>query len=255
MIKVQNLYCGYDEKDILSDVSFELPAAEFTALLGPNGAGKSTLLFALMGFLKARKGKILIRDKQLGAYSRTELAGIFAYIPQELHSEFDYSVADTVLMGRYPFMDIMQNHSEEDRELVDITLRRLELHHLRHRFLHQLSGGEKQRVYIARALVQQTPYILLDESLSQLDINYQLEIMRLLRSICSEEHKGILLISHNLNLSANYADRMLFIRNGSLLHNGKPDTLMQDDILSDLYGIRLSTARNPISGTNNIIYP
>lgn len=255
MIKVENLHCGYAEKDILNDVSFQLPEAEFTTLLGPNGAGKSTLLYALMGFLKARKGKILIRDKELGHYSRPELAAIFAYIPQELHSDFDYSVADTVLMGRYPFMDIMQSHSPEDRELVDATLRRLELHHLRHRFMHQLSGGEKQRVYIARALVQQTPYILLDESLSQLDINYQLEIMRLLRGICSEERKGILLISHNLNLSANYADRMLFIKNGSLLKSGKPEALMQDDILSDLYGIRLSTARNPISGTNNIIYP
>ncbi len=255
MIRVESLSCGYLEQDILKGVSFELPARAFTALLGPNGSGKSTLLYALMGFLKPRQGRILIREKELLHHSRAELAKIFAYIPQELHSEFDYSVADTVLMGRYPFMGMMQKHSEEDLLLVEDTLKRLDLYPLHQRFLHQLSGGEKQRVYIARALVQQTPYILLDESLSQLDINYQLEIMRLLRSISNEEQKGILLISHNLNLSANYADHMLFLKDGMLLNSGSPEELMRGSILSELYGVPLSTARNPISNTNNIIYP
>lgn len=255
MIAVENVFCGYQEQDILKGVSFQLPARAFTALLGPNGAGKSTLLYALMGFLKLRQGRILIRGKELQSYNRADLAKIFAYIPQELHSEFDYSVSDTVLMGRYPFLGLMQKHSEEDLYLVDETLKRLDLFSLRKRFLHQLSGGEKQRVYIARALVQQTPYILLDESLSQLDINYQLEIMRLLRNISNEEQKGILLISHNLNLSANYADHMIFLKDGVLLNSGNPEQLMQGSILSELYGIELSTARNPISNTNNIVYP
>lgn len=255
MIAVENVFCGYQEQDILKGVSFQLPARAFTALLGPNGAGKSTLLYALMGFLKLRQGRILIRGKELQCYNRADLAKIFAYIPQELHSEFDYSVSDTVLMGRYPFLGLMQKHSEEDLYLVDETLKRLDLFSLRKRFLHQLSGGEKQRVYIARALVQQTPYILLDESLSQLDINYQLEIMRLLRNISNEEQKGILLISHNLNLSANYADHMIFLKDGVLLNSGNPEQLMQGSILSELYGIELSTARNPISNTNNIVYP
>jgi len=255
LIIADNLTCGYHEQDILHGVSFRLPVSSFTALLGPNGSGKSTLLYALMGFLKARKGKILISEKELSCYKRSELARIIAYIPQELHSEFDYCVEDTVLMGRYPFMGMAQKHSPEDIRLVDDTLQKLALKPMRKRYLHQLSGGEKQRVYIARALVQQTPYILLDESLSQLDINYQLETMRLLRSICNEEQKGILLISHNLNLSANYADRMIFIKEGKILACGKPAELMREEILSDLFGVELKTAINPMSGTNNIIYP
>lgn len=255
MIQVEQLSCGYLDKEVLHGVSFDLPAQAFTILLGPNGAGKSTLLYALMGFLKPQRGRILIQGKDLGKCSRAELAKTIAYIPQELHSEFDYSVSDTVLMGRYPFMGLMQSHNDQDRHIVNETLKQMDLYPLRNRLLHQLSGGEKQRVYLARALVQQTPYIFLDESISQLDINYQLEIMRLLREISSNQNKGILLISHNLNLSANYADSMLFLKEGSLLCAGSPEELMQESILSSLYGINLATALNPLSGKNNIIYP
>lgn len=255
MISAEKLCAGYQGKDILKDLSFTLPEGEFTVLLGPNGAGKSTLLYTLMGFLKANRGSVKLKGKNLTHYSRTELAGIFAYIPQELHSEFEYSVEDTVLMGRFPFMGMMQKHSAEDLEILNDTLKRLNLQHLRQRLLSRLSGGEKQRVYLARALVQQTPFILLDESLSQLDINYQVEIMSLLRAICTEEHKGILLISHNLNLAANYADRMIFLKEGRLLQSGTPQQLMQEDILSELYNLKLMVAPNPLSKRNNIIYP
>ncbi len=255
MISAEKLCAGYQGKDILKDLSFTLPEGEFTVLLGPNGAGKSTLLYTLMGFLKAHQGSVKLKGKNLTHYSRTELASIFAYIPQELHSEFEYSVEDTVLMGRFPFMGMMQKHSAEDLEILNDTLERLNLQQLRQRLLSRLSGGEKQRVYLARALVQQTPFILLDESLSQLDINYQVEIMRLLRTICTEEHKGILLISHNLNLAANYADRMIFLKEGRLLQSGTPQQLMREDILSELYNLKLMVAPNPLSKRNNIIYP
>jgi iron complex transport system ATP-binding protein len=255
MISAEKLCAGYQGKDILKDLSFTLPEGEFTVLLGPNGAGKSTLLYTLMGFLKAHQGSVKLKGKNLTHYNRTELASIFAYIPQELHSEFEYSVEDTVLMGRFPFMGMMQKHSAEDLEILNDTLERLNLQQLRQRLLSRLSGGEKQRVYLARALVQQTPFILLDESLSQLDINYQVEIMRLLRTICTEEHKGILLISHNLNLAANYADRMIFLKEGRLLQSGTPQQLMREDILSELYNLKLMVAPNPLSKRNNIIYP
>lgn len=255
MIKIQGLCCGYQHTEILHNIDLELPAEGFTALLGPNGAGKSTLLFALLGYLKATQGRILIHDKDLNSYSKAELAKIIAYIPQEIHSEFDYRVSDTVLMGRYPFIGLLKSYTDEDYQVVQETLKQLDLLPFKDRFLGQLSGGEKQRVYIARALVQETPYIFLDESLSQLDINYQLEIMRRLKKISLEQHKGILLISHNLNLSANYADRLLFLKAGRLLNSGTPNELMQDKYLSELFSVPLSTSLNPLTQTYNIIYP
>jgi iron complex transport system ATP-binding protein len=255
MIQVQGIYSAYGAQDILRGVDIVIPDHGLTVLAGPNGAGKSTLLYTLMGYLKPRAGSILLYGKEIRKFSRPELAKAIAFIPQELYSEFDYTVLDTVLMGRYPYLDILQTYSDEDKAAAANALQEMNLQALEQRFISELSGGEKQRVYLARALVQDTKYIFLDESLSQLDINYQLEIMRLLRRICETQDKAILLISHNLNLAANYADLMFFLKQGKVLHSGKPNEVMQSAQLADLFGVQLSVAQNPISGVNNIIYP
>ncbi len=255
MITVQNLYCGYFEQPVLKDISLSIGREEFCALLGPNGAGKSTLLYALMGYLKPLSGSIMILNKDLFSYRRAALARMLAFVPQESKQDFDHSVYETVLMGRYPYLGIMRAHSEEDRKVVDKVLEMLNLGSLRQRWLSELSGGEKQRVYIARALVQETPCIMLDESLSQLDINHQIEIMNLLKSISRNQHKTILIVSHNLNLAANHADKLFFLKSGSLLSQGKPEAMMQSEQLSKLFGVKLHTQLNPHSGRPNIIYP
>lgn len=255
MITVQNLYCGYFEQPVLKDISFQIGKEEFCALIGPNGAGKSTLLYALMAYLKPSSGKIMLCGKELGSYRRAAMARLLAFVPQEIKSDFDHKVDETVVMGRYPYLGIMRAHSDEDWRVVDKTLEMLNLSSLRERWLSELSGGEKQRVYIARALVQETPCILLDESLSQLDINHQIEIMNLLKSISREQHKTIVIVSHNLNLAANHADKLIFLREGKLLSIGSPGELMQSSQLSELFGINLQTQLNPISGRPNIIYP
>ncbi|PKN72427.1 MAG: ABC transporter [Candidatus Cloacimonetes bacterium HGW-Cloacimonetes-3] len=255
MIETKNLSCGYTGEPILKGVSLQIAPGEFCALLGPNGAGKSTLLYALMGYLKADRGEVSIFGKDIAHIKKNYLARQLAFVPQESVQEFDHKVSETVLMGRYPYLGLWQAHSAEDRHAVDEVLEQLKLEDLKDRWLSELSGGEKQRVYIARALVQNTPYILLDESLSQLDINHQLEIMSLLKDIHSKHGKTVLIVSHNLNLAANYADRLIFLKAGELLAEGKPETLMQTDILQQLFGIRLKTALNPNSGRPNIIYP
>jgi len=149
----------------------------------------------------------------------------------------------------------LQSYSTEDMEVVDAAMHKLQLDGFKHRWLSKLSGGEKQRVFIARALVQNTPCIILDESLSQLDINYQLEIMGLLREIHRQEGKTVLLVSHNLNLASNYADSLLFVKSGRLLAHGSPEELMQTEILHELFGLRLQVISNPHSGRPNIVYP
>lgn len=255
MIKIEKLYAGYRQNEVIKDATLHIPQKGLSVLLGPNGAGKSTLIYAIMGYIKARSGKVFIDNKELADYSRADLAKLIAYIPQEQKSEFDYSVMDTVLMGRYPFMKLMQKHTDEDFDAAERVLARLNLTHLKDRWLNQLSGGEKQRVYIARALIQETPFIFLDESLSQLDINYQVEIMKLLKDIVLEQGKGILLISHNLNLSANYADRMILIKEGRIHSAGSPQETMKPAILSEVFDIPLRMITNPISKIQNILYP
>ncbi len=255
MIELKDVYCGYGQEDVLHGFSGEIAAGEFCAILGPNGAGKSTLLYTLLGYLKPRMGSINILGKSLDTCKPAWIARQLAFVPQEHRSEFDHTVFETVLMGRYPYLGLLQSYSAEDQEMVDATLGKLQLSSYKHRWLSKLSGGEKQRVFIARALVQNTPCIILDESLSQLDINYQIEIMGLLRDIHRMEGKTVLLVSHNLNLAANYASSLLFIKSGKLLAHGSPEKLMQTEILQELFGLKLQTLSNPHSGRPNIVYP
>ena len=189
MIELKNVTCGYGDFPVLKDISLQIAEGDFCALLGPNGAGKSTLLYTIMGYLKPSEGYITIFEKDIAKIKHSWLAKQIAFVPQETRSEFDHTVQETVLMGRYPYLGFLQSYSSEDYEAVDAVLENLKLTEFKHRWLSEISGGEKQRVLIARALVQQTPFILLDESLSQLDINYQIEIMKLLRTIHSKENR------------------------------------------------------------------
>ena len=255
MIQAQSLCCGYGEIPILRDLDISLREDEFAVLAGPNGAGKSTLLYALLGFLRPQAGKIELFGRELRSYKRSDLARLIAFVPQESHFQFDHSVFDTVLMGRYPYLGLMQSWTAQDREFVVNVLASLGLESLSRRFYSELSGGEKQRVLIARALAQDTRYIFLDESLSQLDINHQIESMELLRRINRNEGKGILLISHNLNLAANYADTLIFLKEGSVLGTGLPAEMMDPSRLEALFGMRLGTLINPSSGIPNLVYP
>ena len=255
MIKIADISCGYDQHEVISRLSLELQRSSFSVIVGPNGAGKSTLLYAIMGFIALKSGSISIEGKDLQQYARRELAKIIAYVPQETIFQFDYSVRDIVLMGRFPILQVMQSYGEEDRASVDMVLEQLGLYNLKDRYFSQLSGGEKQRVLIARALVQETDYIFLDETLSQLDINHQVEIMQLLRQIHKESEKSILLISHNLNLAANYAENMIFIKSGAIIGNGTPDEMMTEDMLQRLFEIDLQTMINPQTQRRNMIYP
>lgn len=255
MISVKELCCGYADTEVLRDLSLELSERDFAVLAGPNGAGKSTLLYAMLGFLKPRRGGIRLFGKALGSYKRAELSRLIAFVPQESVFQFDYSVTDIVLMGRYPYQGLAQSWLPRDREMVRKVLASLDLSPLAQRFFSQLSGGEKQRVLIARALAQDTSFIFLDETLSQLDINHQIEIMAMLRQINTEQGKGVLLISHNLNLAANYAKSLIFMTEGGILGSGDPETMMQKQLLNRLFGVQLEVMTNPSSGKPNILYP
>lgn len=255
MISLESVSCSYTAKPVLSSVSVDIPVSDFTVIIGPNGAGKSTLFNAIMGFLPLTEGRIRIFERDLKDYSRLELARLISFVPQESVFTFDYRVEELVLMGRYPHLGLMQSWGEEDHKVAATALCSMGLEGFGKRWYSQLSGGEKQRVMIARALAQETRFIFLDESLSQLDINFQLEIMNLLAGVHKSTGQGIVLISHNLNLAANYASRMIYLKDGRVLASGSPGDLMNPKALRELFGLELQTALNPLSGKMNIIYP
>jgi iron complex transport system ATP-binding protein len=255
MIKLHNVTAGYDRNDVLKGITLSIEQGDFTAILGPNGAGKSTLLYTLIGYLTLRSGDIIIRNKPQASWHKKELARVIALIPQETVLPFDYTVEEMVLMGRYPWLELMQNWSSRDRDIVEEVLDKLELQTLKDRYYSQLSGGEKQRVLLARALAQQTEVILLDESLSQLDINHQIEMMQLLSDINRKDGKTIILISHHLNLAANVSSRLVFLKDGRLIANGSPEQVLTQSSLKQLFDTELTLQINPLSNRPNLIFP
>ena len=255
MISLEAVSCSYSEIPVLNAISAQIPVQDFTVIVGPNGAGKSTLFNAIMGFMPITAGKIKVFERELKDYSRLELAKLISFVPQESVFTFDYRVEELVLMGRFPHLGLMQSWGDEDRIAAAEALHSMGLDGFGQRWYSHLSGGEKQRVMIARALAQQTRFIFLDESLSQLDVNFQLEIMNLLSNVHRTTGQGIVLISHNLNLAANYASRMIFLKDGRVLANGSAQELMTSELLKELFGLDLQISLNPLSGRMNIVYP
>jgi len=254
MINIQKLEVCYRDDIVLKQINLVINKGDFTFILGPNGAGKSTLLKSITGILKATKGDISINKKSINDFAEKELAKQIAFIPQELNIQFDYTVYEFVLMARYPWLSFWGHYQENDHIIVDKCLGTLGLNCFKERYFNQLSGGEKQRVMIARALVQDTTYILMDESLAALDINYQIEILGLLKKINREEKKTIIMISHNLNLATEFADRLIFMKEGNIFTNGKVDAVFTEEVLSLLFNTNIHMIENPFTKRNNIVY-
>ncbi len=255
MIRLNRISTGYYDRKVIDNLTLDFRTGEFCSILGPNGAGKTTLLKAIIGFLPLISGEILIKGKNLGEWQRKELAKVMSLIPQEINYQFDYTVRELVLMGRYPYMSYWQTYSSRDRQEVERLLDDLELYQFRNKPYSQLSGGEKQRVHLARALVQNTDIILLDEALVHLDINHQLDIIKLLSEINRRHNKLIVLISHNINLSADYCDRIIILKDGKLFKEGTPRQVLTTGNLKRVYDTDFQVFQNPYSGKPNILYP
>ncbi len=255
MIHIKNLRAGYADKEIFKGLNLTFSPAEFVSILGPNGAGKSTLLKLINGYMKADSGEILIAGKRVDKWAQQDLAKIVTYIPQENFIQYNFSVEEIILMGRFPFISIWQNYSSRDRDIVEKIIQDLDLQQLRHKFINQLSGGEKQRTLIARAIAQDSDYILLDETFSHLDINHQIEILNIMKDLHIQKGKSIIMVSHNINLSANYSQRMIALKDGKLIADGKPEKVMTSENLDKLFDIKLGVVTNPLTLKPNIIYP
>ncbi|MHC5059893.1 MAG: ABC transporter ATP-binding protein [Planctomycetota bacterium] len=211
IIKVSHLDFSYSQGQVLRDLSFQVERASFLAIVGPNGAGKSTLLNLLNGQFKATSGSVEIEGAKVQSYCSASLAKKVAVVRQEFVPVFGFSVLETVLMARVPYYNRSGFESKRDRDIANDALDATDTLDLAGRQLSQISGGERQRVFIARALAQDTPVLLLDEPTSFLDLRHQVRIYDLLKKMQTEKDKTIVAVTHDINLAAQYCDEVLLL--------------------------------------------
>jgi len=254
-VKAFKLCAGYEREDVLRSVSFELHTGEVFGVVGPNGSGKSTLLRALTGLLPLRSGKVQMQGRALPSLSAKERARLCAVQPQIEMPLFDYSVRDFVLLGRHPHRALLGAAHPTDHEAAERALRRAGMSEMSERSIRALSTGEWQRALLARALAQETPLLFLDEPAAHLDPGHRYAIHLLLRQLAHKENRAVLCISHDLNLAAEFCDRLMLLRAGSVLALGTPEEVLQEKILQELFGCAaLRVAINPYTGRPGTVF-
>lgn len=252
MIRVHNVNVSYDGILALDGLSLSVANGEFAGLIGPNGCGKSTLVRVVSGIIKPDEGSVELNDKPLSEMSRNEIARTVAVVPQESHFFLDFSCLDIVLMGRNPYLRRFQAETEKDYEVTLDAMSVTDTTHLRERGINEISGGEKQRIVIARALAQRPRVLLLDEPTAHLDIDHEIEIFDLLKRL-NREGLTIIVVSHDLNLAAEFCGRILLMVKGKVAAEGRPEDVIAPQVLKSVYGSRIVVEKNPKTGAPHVL--
>ena len=234
-LKVQGLNFRYNSKLVLKDITLEVGEGEILTLLGPNGSGKTTLLRCIMRILNPDKGYILIDGRQISKIKRRELAKRIACVPQSEPDNFPTTVFDAVLIGRRPYLN--WNPSIKDFKIVSEVLHLLELEEFVLRDLNELSGGEKQKVLIARGIVQEPEIMLLDEPTSNLDLRHQLEVLEIIKYLVKKRTISVIMAMHDLNLASKYSDKLVMLKNGKIFSTGTPKQVITPENIKSVYGV------------------
>ncbi len=247
-IKVQDISVNYDPRVALSSVSLLIGAGEIVGLVGPNGCGKSTLIRAITRVVPLSSGKITLLGEDVSDLSQRQLARLVAVVPQNPNVPDNFRSFDLVMLGRTPHLGLLQSESERDLQAVHNAMIATDTWHLADRLLGEISGGERQRVVISRALAQETPVLLLDEPTAHLDIGQQAATMELLESASSERSLTVLVAMHDLTLAARYCQRLVMLSQGRLIAEGRPEEVLREELLADVYTSRIDVFSHPYNG-------
>ena len=242
----------YRKSPVLDNIDLQLHSGKFYGLIGGNGSGKSTLLELLMGTLAPVSGTIKYQNKSLVDYSRQELAIKLALVPQHFSMDFEYRVKDVVLMGRHPHIPRFSSPSSHDNEAVDNAMKTMDILHLQNRPVIALSGGELQRVVMARALAQETEVLILDEATSNLDIQHTIAIMQVMRKRVKEKGLTVIAAIHDLNLAAAFCDDCLVLKDGHIYANDAVNTIFTTDLLQTVFAVDATVEQDPKTGSPQI---
>jgi iron complex transport system ATP-binding protein len=252
MLELKNISFNYGTRRILNGLNFSVSSAEFVGIIGPNGTGKSTLLKIMDGLLHPQ-GDVVLEHKILSAYTRKQLARLVAYLPQETEFSFPYTVDEVVRMGRFPHLKGIGYYSPADEQLISRVLNLMEVEDFRGRAFYELSGGEKQRVLIASALAQEPKILLLDEPTTALDLHHQIAIYQILKEQQKNKSLTVIIVTHDINLAAQYCERMALLYNGNILNTGRPDDVLKFQVLQDTFGVKVYIDINPITNSLYIL--
>lgn len=249
-LQTEQVTWAVEAKKILDNITLTVDDGQFVGLLGPNGSGKSSLLRTIYRVLKPDAGLITLDGADVWQQSAREVAQHMAVVMQERIGDFDFSVHEIVMMGRTPHKTMFDRDTTEDFQLVHEALRRVDMADFAKRSFLTLSGGEKQRVLIARALVQQARFLVLDEPTSHLDVHYQLEILELVKNL------GVTTIAalHELNLAAFYCDYLYVLKGGKLVATGTPEAVLHPDLIREVYGVWSEVVTHPLTGKPSITF-
>lgn len=256
MLLINDISFQYDDGDgfAIENLNLSVQSGEFITILGPNGSGKSTLLGLILGNLNPRTGEIVFQDKPYSQYSKRGLAQKISFVPQRYYSVFPFSVFEIVMMGRTPYLNSLGFEKQTDIQTVNDALKEVGIYHLRNKSINSISGGEAQRAFIARALVQEPELILLDEPNAHLDLEHQISIFELLKKLNIENRVTIIVVSHDLNLAGYYGSRTILMQNGEIFLDDHKSLVLTEANIASVFNVNAKIIKNN-DHINIAVYP
>lgn len=249
----QNIVAGYHKKKVLNEISIKIPDHKISVIIGSNACGKSTLLKTIARLIPPSKGEILLDGEKISKQPTKELAKTLGLLPQTLLTPEGIRVGDLIARGRFPYLGMFNKMSKEDYEAVQEAIEMMKIEDIVDQNVDELSGGQRQRVWIAMALAQQSDILLLDEPTTYLDITHQIEILDLLMDLNRKKGTTIVMVLHDINLSARYADYVYAMCKGSLIAQGEVNDVINEQLIHDVFDLECMVIQDPIAKSPMII--
>ncbi|MDB8805188.1 MULTISPECIES: iron ABC transporter ATP-binding protein [unclassified Romboutsia] len=250
MIVVKDIIKKYSNKPVVDNVSINIEKGKITSFIGPNGAGKSTALSIITRLMKKDGGEVIIDGKRLEDWDNKELSTKIAILKQSNHINLKLTIRELVAFGRFPHSQ--GRLTEEDNKYIDEAIEYMKLKDIEDRYLDELSGGQRQRAYIAMVIAQNTEYVFLDEPLNNLDMKHSVEMMKVLRNLCDELGKTVILVMHDINYTSCYSDYIVALKDGKIARYGKTDEIIKKEVLEEIYEMEFDIQE--INGDKICIY-
>lgn len=252
LLHINNIRFGYNAIPVLRDIAFTVKKGEIVGIIGPNGSGKTTLLKIIDGLITPQAGEVLVAGQDIRNIKRKEVASVIAFVPQELSLIFPFSVREVVMMGRYPHLDDLHFEGSRDHLIVREAMELTDTLSLADRMMHHISGGERQRVLVARALAQKPQIMLLDEATAFLDIRHQITLFELINRLHETQGLTVLMVTHDINLAARYTDRIILLKEGTMRSMGTPDMVITEDTIREVYETDVLVDKHPRTGAPRV---
>ena len=252
-LRARDLKLAYGDRVVVDGLDFEVEGGTITAVIGPNGCGKSTLLRALGRLLQPQRGEVLLDGEKIHKMSTKEVARILGVLPQSPAAPEGLTVADLVARGRHPHQSWYRQWSSDDESAVAEALAMTGIGDLAERTLDELSGGQRQRAWLSMALAQGTDLLLLDEPTTYLDLSHQVDVLELVGRLHDESGRTVVMVLHDLNLAARYADRLVAMKDGAIVASGEPGEVLTEELLADVFDLRARVIPDPVAGTPMVV--